>query len=212
MELQKAVGPSSIPTKIQKDFKKQLSILLFQLINLSFNKGVFPSSLKLAKVIPIHKKDDTEDSNNYRPISLSNLSKMMEKLIHKRLYSFLHQNDCLFTYQFGFCNHHSTNHALMSITEKNKKNLDESKFACGVFLDFQKAFDRVSHKMLLAKLKHYGVRGVPFNWFKSFLEDHTQFTEVNNTFQILPIKNVVPQGSVLRPLYIYINDLYNVVQ
>ena len=113
MELHKAEGPSSIPNRIFKDFKKQLSIPLFQLINLSFNKGVFPSSLKLAKVIPIHKKGDTQDSNNYRPMSLlSNLCKLIKKLILKRLYSFLHQNDCLFTYQFGFRNHHSTNHAL----------------------------------------------------------------------------------------------------
>ena len=121
MELQKAVGPSSTPTRILKDFKKQLSIPLSQLINLSFNKGVFRSSLKLAKVIPIHKKGDTQDRNNYRPISLlSNLSNIIEKLIHKRLYSFLHQNDCLFTYQFGFRNHHSTNHAL--IPKYHRKN------------------------------------------------------------------------------------------
>ena len=89
MELHKAVGPSDIQNRILKDFKNQLSIPLSQLINLSFNKGVFPSSLKLARVIPIHKKGHTQDSNNYRPISLlSNLSKMIEKLIDKRLYSF----------------------------------------------------------------------------------------------------------------------------
>ena len=124
MELDKAVGPSSIPTRILKYFKKQLSIPLSQLINLSFNKGVFRISLKLAKVIRIHKKGDNKNSNNYSPISLlSNLSKMFEKLIHKRLYSFLHQDDCLFTYQFGFRKHHSINHALISITEKIGKFL-----------------------------------------------------------------------------------------
>ena len=75
IRLHKAVGPSSIPTRILKDFKRQLSMPLFQLINFSFSKGVFPSSLKLVKIIPIHKKGDTQDSNNYRPISLlSNLS------------------------------------------------------------------------------------------------------------------------------------------
>ena len=111
----------------------QLSIQLSQLINLSFNKEVFHSSFKLAKVIPIHKKGDTEDSNNYRPISLSsNLSKMIERLINKRLYSFLHPNDCLFTYQFSFRNHNWTKHALISITERIRKNLDEGKFNCGV--------------------------------------------------------------------------------
>ena len=157
-----------------------------------------------------------QDSNNYRPISLlSNLSTLIEKLIHKRLYSFLHQNDYLFTYQFAFCNHHSTNHALISIKEKIRKNLDEGKFACSVFLGFQKAFDTVNHAILLAKLQHYGVKGVPVNWFKSYLEDCTQYTEVNNTSsQIIPIKNVVAQGSVLGPLLflIYVNDLHNVVQ
>ena len=127
MELHKAVGPSSIPNRIQKDFQKQLSIPLFQLINLSFKFSLAP----LSKVIPIHKKDDTQDSNNYRPIFLlSNLSKMIKKLIHKRLSSFLHQNDFLFMYQFGFHNHHSTNHALLSITEKIRKNFDDCKFAC----------------------------------------------------------------------------------
>ena len=70
MELHKAVGPSSISIRILKDFKKQLSVLLSQLINLCFNKGVSPSSFKLAKVIPIHKKDGTQDSNNYRSIYL----------------------------------------------------------------------------------------------------------------------------------------------
>ena len=127
MELHKAVGPSSIPNRIQKDFQKQLSIPLFQLINLSFKFSLAP----LSKVIPIHKKDDTQDSNNYKPIFLlSNLSKMIKKLIHKRLSSFLHQNDFLFMYQFGFHNHHSTNHALLSITEKIRKNFDDGKFAC----------------------------------------------------------------------------------
>ena len=98
---------------------------------------------------------------------------MIEELIHKRLYSFLHQNDCLFTCQFGFRNHQSKNHALISITEKFRKNLDDGKFACRVFLDFQKSFDTVNHEILLAQLQHYGVRGVPFNWFKSYLEDRT---------------------------------------
>ena len=94
---------------------------------------------------------------------------MIEKLTDKRLFS-LHENDCLFTYQFGFCNHYSTNHALISITEEIWEKLNEGKFARGVFFDFQKAFDTVNHKILLAKLQHYGVRDAPLNWFKSYLD------------------------------------------
>ena len=118
-------------------------------------------------------------------------------------------------YHFGFRNHHSTNHASIGITEKITKSIDEGKFACGILLDFQKAFDTVSHEILLAKLQHYDVRGVPLNWFKSYLEDRTQYTEINNTSsQILPIENIVPQRSVLGLLLflLYINDLHNVVQ
>ena len=137
---------------------------------------------------------------------------MIEKLIHKRLYSFLNQCHCLFSYQFGFHNHHSTNHENI-ITENIRKDLDEG-LTVVFFLDFQKAFDTANHEILLAKLQHYGVRDIPLNWFKSYLEDHTQFTEVNNTSsQILPIKHGVPPGSVLGSLlFLYINDLHNVEQ
>ena len=142
-DLNKAIGPNSIPVIILKEIKKEISEPLSTLINLSFDTGDFPNYIKVAKVIPVYKKRDQQESNNYMPISLrSNISKLIEKVLYNRLLynKFLSQNKCLFNYQFGFQNHHSTNHELASITEKIRKALDEGKFACGIFLDFQKAF------------------------------------------------------------------------
>ena len=87
------------------------------------------------------------------------------------------------------------------MTEKVRKAIDDGKCACGVFLDFQKTFDTVNHQILISKLEHYGVRGVPLNLFKSYLENRKQFVSVNNiSSAILPIEYGVQQGSVLLQL------------
>ena len=169
MKTNKASGPNSIPTKILKLFKKEFSKPLSDIINLSFNQGVFPNWLKLRNVIPIHKKGDKLVCNNYRPISLLCNSKIFEKCLHTCLTNFLQINKLLFSHQFGFRNGYSTNHALTSLSEMIRKALDEDKFACGVFIDLQKAFDTVDHGILLSKLNHYGVRGASYQWFKSYL-------------------------------------------
>ena len=169
--LNKAVGPNSLPIKILKDLKSEITEPLSTLINLSFNTGVFPNSLKLAKVIPVFNKGDQQECSNYRPFSLlSNIGKLIEKLLCNRLNDFLNQNKWLYKYQFGFRNHHSTNHALISITEKIRKALDHGKFACGVFLDFQKAFGTVNQKILLSKLEHCGIRGIALYLFSELPE------------------------------------------
>ena len=100
---------------------------------------------------------------------LSNISKIIEKLVHRQLYEFLEFNNHLYTNQFGFRNLHSTNHALITITEKIRKAIDNGEVTCGVILDLQKAFDTIDHEILLSKLEHYGISGVPLKWFKTFL-------------------------------------------
>ena len=109
------------------------------LFNLSFKTGVFPSVLKTAKVIPIFKKDSKLDYSNYRPISLlSNIEKILEKLMYKILYTFLNNNNIIYNLQFGFRQHYSTSYALINITKNIRKALDEGNI--GRFCQFTKGF------------------------------------------------------------------------
>ena len=121
--------------------------------------------------------------------------------MYTRLYKFLDIHNCIYNLQFGFREKHSTNHALFSITEKIRESLDNNNFACGIFIDLQKAFDTVNHDILLQKLNHYGIRGVANAWFKSYLSNRTQFVSINGFESNTKNINVgVPQGSVLGPL------------
>ena len=178
--------------------------------------GVFPSVLKTAKVVPVFKKDSKLDYSNYRPISLlSNIEKILEKLMYKRLYTFLNNNNIIYNLQFGFRQQYSTSHALINITEIIRKALDDGNIGCGVFVDLQKAFDTVDHQILLAKLSHYGIRGVSNDWFKSYLSNRSQYVSINGHDSGLAAINCgVPQGSVLGPLLflLYINNLNQAIK
>ena len=171
----KSYGFHSLSTKMFKLIIQYVCVPLSHIINDSIEQGKFPDILKRATVTPVLKSGSEKDLRNYRPISvLPLLSKVFEKCICNRLISFLSKNNVLSRYQFGFQKKKSTTDALLNYIEYVYRQLNEKSHTVGVALDFSKAFDTVSHDILLRKQLKYGIRGLAFSWFRSYLSGRTQ--------------------------------------
>ena len=163
-------GHDKISNTLLKDMGKSLSYPLGKIFNQSLTQGVFPDRMKLAEVIPLYKGKEHDLIINYRPISLlMTISKLLEKIVYKRVYAYLKLNGTLYEHQYGFRMKCSCEQAILDLTRSLLQACNANLNSAALFLDLSKAFDTLNHEVLLAKLERYRIRGIVNKWFGSYL-------------------------------------------
>ena len=153
LNISKSTGLDGIPARFIKDAAEVIKGPITYIVNLSLRSGIFPNEMKLAKVIPLHKKKSRLDAGNYRPVSiLSVVSKVLEKTVFLQLNSYLVENNFFYQFQSGFRGSYSTDTCLIHLQDHIRKQTASGHYTGMVLLDIQKAFDSVDHKILCNKL------------------------------------------------------------
>ena len=212
----KSPGYDGLSVRVVRNVANEISEPLSHIFNLTFTSGNIPDSLKKGLITPVFKANENNEFKNYRPISvLTCFSKLLEKLMYKRLIKFIDKNRILTPHQYGFRENRSTELAIIELTNRLTNAIDTGEFTIGIFLDLSKAFDTINHKILIQKLEHYGIRGVTKLWFQDYLTNRKQIVKYSQVrSKEMLIENGVPQGSILGPILflLYVNDIENCSQ
>ena len=214
----KGPGPDELSVTPFQCVADKFSPILTSIFNSSIQEGVFPSGLKLAKCIPIHKGDGPLNPSNYRPISILNFSsKFFEKLLHTRLITYLDNNKLIYKNQFGYRKNHSTSHAVLNVTELIHTAISSNEYTIAMFLDLSKAFDTVDKNLLTEKLSSYGLGDNVIKLINNYMSERRMYipncSNRTNTNNINYLDLGVPQGSTLGPLLfiLYVNDIGDII-
>ena len=213
---QSAAGPDGIPPRVIKELRNEIAEPLAILFRESLDTGRIPDDWRDAEVTPIYKKKGKKsEAANYRPVSLTNVTgKLMERIVKEALTDFIEKNDLFSDTQHGFRTGRSVQTNLIEFNNETTKWLDEGKSFDVLFLDYAKAFDKVSHQRLVVKLEAIGIKGKLLMWLKDWLRGRRQRVKVEGEFsEWVEVLSSVVQGSVLGGTLfdIFINDIWKVV-
>jgi len=203
LESNKAAGSDGIPCKIIKALKDKLADSLVCIINKIISEACYPDILKLATVVPVYKKGDSQDPKNYRPISLLPIvNKIFEKIILNKILDFMDTMEIKDTEQYGYKKSLGTSDAILKFCHNISSYLDSGDYCIAIFMDLSSAFDTLNREVLLKKLSYLGIKGHASSLLESYFDNRRQSVRISGVLSNeVVIDSGVAQGSLIGPTF-----------